>query len=107
MKDNAIIVFCTVPSTEIADIIASKLVKNKLAACCNILPGMKSVYRWKGKIESSNEVLLLIKSTENNFKRLESEVRILHPYEVPEIISVTVQNGLPEYVEWIKQNTIR
>ncbi len=107
MKDNAIIVFCTVPSTEIADIIASKLVKNKLAACCNILPGMKSVYRWKGKIESSNEVLLLIKSTENNFKRLESEVRILHPYEVPEIISVTIQNGLPEYVEWINQNTIR
>ncbi|MGD9488792.1 MAG: divalent-cation tolerance protein CutA [Calditrichaceae bacterium] len=107
MKDNAIIVFCTVPSTEIADIIASKLVENKLAACCNILPGMKSVYRWKEKIESSKEVLLLIKSTENNFKRLESEVRILHPYEVPEIISVTVQNGLPEYVEWIKQNTIR
>ncbi|MGD9899403.1 MAG: divalent-cation tolerance protein CutA [Calditrichaceae bacterium] len=107
MKDNAIIVFCTVPSPEIADIIASKIVVNKLAACCNILPGIKSIYRWKGKIESSNELLLLIKSTENNFKRLESEISILHPYEVPEIISVPVQNGLSDYVEWIKQNTIR
>ena len=102
--DTYIIVFCTTPSAEISNRIAEECIQSKIAACCNILSGITSVYQWKGQIEKSEEQLLMIKSTEDNFEALENTIIKLHPYKLPEIISVKINNGSQEYLNWIKQN---
>jgi len=105
MQKKSIIVYCTVPSPESAEQIAVKLIQHKIAACCNIIPGLTSIYSWEGKIEKDSELLLMIKSTEENYKKIENEIINLHPYEVPEIISLEVNEGSREYLNWIHQNT--
>jgi len=79
------------------------LVERGLAACVNILPGVESVYRWQGKIERDDEILLLIKSDTAHFSALEDTISNLHPYEVPEILAVPVEAGHQPYLEWIDQ----
>ncbi len=74
-----------------------------MAACVNILPGIRSVYRWQGKLESAQEILLLIKSHSQAYPALEQLIQRLHPYELPEIIAVPVENGLPAYLDWISE----
>lgn len=81
--------------------IASMLIKNKLAACINIIPGITSVYEWQGKIETNQEHLLIIKSRQCQYTPIESAIIELHPYELPEIIAVPIDQGLPEYLQWI------
>lgn len=105
MQKKSIIVYCTVPSPESAEQIAVKLIQHKIAACCNIIPGLTSIYSWEGKIEKDSELLLMIKSTEENYKKIENEIINLHPYEVPEIISLEINEGSREYLNWIHQNT--
>ncbi len=104
--DTYIIVICTSPSAKISIQIAEECIKKRIAACCNIVPGITSVYEWQGKIEKSDEQLLILKSTEENFKALENTINSLHPYDVPEIISLKISNGNEPYLKWIKQ-TIR
>jgi periplasmic divalent cation tolerance protein len=85
--------------------IANSVVRKRLAACVNILPGrVRSIYRWKGKIESSREVLILIKTTAARLRELEREVKRLHSYEVPEFIAVPIAAGSREYLDWIAEN---
>ena len=105
MQKKSIIVYCTVPSPELAEQIAVKLIQHKIAACCNIIPGLTSIYSWEGKIEKDSELLLMIKSTEENYKKIENEIINLHSYEVPEIISLEINEGSREYLNWIHQNT--
>jgi len=95
------IVLCTVPDEDTAENIATTLVNEKLAACVNIVPGITSVYRWKGGIERDRELLLLIKSGQGVYPDLEDRIRALHPYELPEVIAVPIGSGLPEYLDWI------
>ncbi len=76
-----------------------------MAACVNQIPGITSIYEWEGKIEENNEVLLLIKSTEERFDSIKRLVLDQHPYELPELIAVPVTRGLPDYLDWIKQCT--
>ncbi len=95
------IVFCTVPDPETGQRIAERLVEYRLAACVNLLPGLKSVYRWKGELCTDTEILLMIKSGTADYADLEAAIRELHPYELPEIIAVPLSNGLPEYLEWV------
>jgi len=102
---DACLVFCTVPDTDSAGRIAGSLVEERLAACVNIVPGLVSVYRWEGAVQRDNEVLLLIKTTPGVYDRLEARIRALHPYELPEIISVPIQTGQADYIQWIK-NTL-
>jgi len=78
------------------------LVSKNLAACVNILPGVTSIYEWKGQIESSQEHLLLIKSSKENYNLIETMLFKHHPYEIPEIIAVPIEIGLPEYFDWIR-----
>ncbi len=85
----------------VAEKIATALVEQRLAACVNIVPNLTSVYRWQGKIEKDNEILLLIKTTQQHYPSLETAIRQLHPYELPEILAVTVKEGLPDYLDWI------
>jgi periplasmic divalent cation tolerance protein len=95
------LILCTCPDRDTADKIARQLVTGQLAACVNILPGILSVYTWQGQVESAQEHLLLIKSSKDRYQALEAAIRDNHPYDVPEIIAVPVEAGLPEYLHWI------
>ncbi|XP_022700879.1 divalent-cation tolerance protein CutA-like isoform X1 [Varroa jacobsoni] len=83
----------------------SGLVENRLAACVNIIPGLTSIYRWKGTIEKDNEVLLMIKSPSASLANLTTFVKSLHPYEVCEIISLPIQQGNPDYLQFLMDAT--
>ena len=96
------IVLTTCPDEESAQTIARALVEQRLAACVNILPAVQSVYLWKGKIQQDQERLLIIKSTEQQYSKIEQGIRKLHPYELPEIIAVSITNGLNEYLKWLE-----
>jgi periplasmic divalent cation tolerance protein len=98
-----LLVYCTCPDRIVAGKLAAALVERGLAACVNILPGVESVYRWQGKIERDDEILLLIKSDTAHFSALEDTISNLHPYEVPEILAVPVEAGHQPYLEWIDQ----
>lgn len=101
MKNNPIIVLCTTPDYDCAKKIAQILVEKKLAACCNIIPGLTSVYSWKNKIQEDIESLLLIKSAKQKFELLKEEILLVHPYDLPEIISLDVSEGHKKYLEWV------
>jgi periplasmic divalent cation tolerance protein len=95
------IILCTCPDKNTAENIARLLVKDKLAACVNILPGITSIYTWRKQIESAEEHLLLIKANKSIYQAIEAAIIKQHPYELPEIIAVPIENGLPEYLHWI------
>lgn len=101
MNTDHVIILCTCPDRETALKLAEAVVDRELAACANIVPGLASVYRWKGRRETAEESLLLIKTRLAAYPELEKAVRALHPYELPEIIAVPIERGLPEYLAWI------
>lgn len=99
------IVLNTCPDAETAQRIATTLVEQQLAACVNIIADIKSVYRWHGKVASNSEYLLVIKSNSDCYTELEQAIQTLHPYELPEVVAVTINAGLPAYLDWINNNT--
>ncbi|MBF0155076.1 MAG: divalent-cation tolerance protein CutA [Magnetococcales bacterium] len=101
----ASIVYCTVPDGALADALSGTLVQEGLAACVHVFPVGKSVYVWEGKLERSTEHLLMIKSRQALYPRLQARLRELHPYQVPEILAVPVTAGLPEYLTWLARAT--
>lgn len=104
MSKNFIMVMVMCASKKEAQRIASKLLKKKLIACANIMDGVESKFWWKGKIDSASETLLMMKTSRVNFKKVETEVRRLHGYEVSEIIAVPIVMGSREYLKWIKDS---
>ncbi|MEO0313853.1 MAG: hypothetical protein RI928_309 [Pseudomonadota bacterium] len=103
--EQIFIVMTHMPDAESAEVLAGALVETRLAACVNLSPTVKSVYRWQGKIERANEVTLTIKTTQGHYTALEAAIRAAHPYEVPEIIALPVVAGLPSYLQWIVAET--
>jgi len=99
------LVLCNCPDGQTAEAIAHRLVQDQLAACVNILPEVKSIYRWQDKIENALEHTLLIKTTAATYPLLQTVITELHPYEVPEIIAIPITQGLPAYLDWIHENT--
>jgi periplasmic divalent cation tolerance protein len=97
------LVLSTCPMGEPAESLARFLVEHHLAACVNIMPGLSSIYPWEGKIENGTEALLLIKTERAAYQRLETELRERHPYQLPEIIAFDIEQGLPDYLNWISQ----
>ncbi len=95
------IILCTCPDKDSAEQLAHLLVNEQLCACVNILPGISSIYWWQGQVTSAQEYLLLIKAHKDQYQPIESRLKAQHPYEVPEIIAVSIENGLPEYLNWI------
>jgi periplasmic divalent cation tolerance protein len=98
------IVLSTAGSEEEAQKIARHLVEHRLAACVNIVPQIESIYRWQGKVESSQEWLLLIKTTAERFPAVRDALRELHSYELPECIAISVEDGSADYLQWIEDS---
>lgn len=101
---DKIVALITAPSEEEAVKIASALVNEKLAACVNIVPGLRSIYRWEGKICDDREVLLVAKTKQTVFEKLKDRVRSLHPYTTPEIIAIPVTAGFEDYLKWVDES---
>jgi periplasmic divalent cation tolerance protein len=96
---------CTCPDLASAQRVAEALVDERLAACVQVLPGVRSTYRWHGNVERADEVLLLIKTTSERLETLAERVRALHPYELPELLAVEAAGGLPDYLDWVAAQT--
>jgi len=99
------VIFCTVPHKEVGLDIANTLVSKQLAACVNIVPGLTSIYTWKDELCNDQELLLIIKTKNNLFANVEEVIKKIHPYEVPEIISLPVISGSYDYLQWIETVT--
>lgn len=95
----------TAPDSDVADAIARALVEDRLAACVQQLPAMTSTYRWEGRVERSTEILLLAKARAEAFDEVCAKVTSLHPYEVPEILAVPIDQGLDAYRDWVAEET--
>jgi periplasmic divalent cation tolerance protein len=101
MASDAMVILVTAPSADQAAVIARTLVEEGLAACGNVLPQLRSIYRWEGKVQDEPEALLILKSTRARFEALRARVVALHPYECPEVIALPVEEGHPPYLAWI------
>ena len=100
-----VVVFMTAPDADVAGRIASTLVDERLVACVNILPGLRSLYRWEGKLCDEGEVLCLMKTRLDLFPALRDRIAALHPYQVPEIIALPLAAGSAPYLDWVCQST--
>ena len=94
-------IFITTPNKKVSEIIIEQLLDDKLVSCVNVIPAVKSVYWWKGKICKSKEQLLIFKSIKSKFKKIVKILKKNHPYEVPEIVSFDISDGNAEYLKWI------
>ncbi|MCE2503538.1 MAG: divalent-cation tolerance protein CutA [Chlorobi bacterium] len=99
---SALVLYTTFSDTETASRIAQVLVEEGLAACCNILPQITSIYQWEGEVQKESEVLVLIKTTRYRYRALQDRLIELHPYDVPEVLALPVQYGSRAYLDWIE-----
>lgn len=100
---ETVVVLVTAPSAEKAAEIARTVVEEKLAACGNVIPGIRSIYAWEGKVHDEPEALLVLKAPRKRFQDLCDRVVALHPYEVPEVIGLAIEGGNERYIDWIIQ----
>lgn len=100
-----LVVITNLPDQDSANRVAQALIAGRLAACVNMLAPCTSVYRWQGKIETAQEIPLLIKTLASHYGKVEALIRQYHPYELPEIIAVPISAGLPQYLDWVAAET--
>ena len=101
MAEAVIVILTNAPDGATASKMVAHLLENKLAACVNQLPPVQSTYLWQGKVETAAEVPLIIKTTQARYAAAEAAIRVLHPYEVPEIVALPVVAGFPAYLDWV------
>ncbi len=106
-RNNVVVIFVTAPDGRVANRIARTLVQERLAACVNILPGLRSHYWWDGELQESAELLMLVKARKTDVQAVANRVRELHPYKVPEVVAADIIGGLPSYIDWIQAETER
>lgn len=104
---SALLVLTNVPDRPAAERLADALIEKRVAACVNILAPCRSVFRWQGTVQHDEEHPVLIKTTREAYAALEAEIRAHHPYELPEIIALPVERGLPAYLDWLAEETAR
>jgi periplasmic divalent cation tolerance protein len=102
---DALLVFTTLPTADKAAEVAKLLVEERLAACANLMPAIRSIYHWQGKLHDENEVLVLLKTRAEHLERLKLRILELHPYELPEVLAVPVEAGYQPYLEWLAGET--
>lgn len=100
-----IVIFVTAKDGAQANKIAEKLVAEKLVACANIVPGVQSIFRWEGKVDRAQEVLLILKSRRRHFPAIVKSVQALHSYDVPEVIALPIIEGNKDYLNWLTKST--
>jgi periplasmic divalent cation tolerance protein len=100
--ERVLVIMVTVANRKDAARIGQEMVHMKLAACANVIPGIQSIYRWKGKVVKAQEALLILKTTKPRYHALEKAIKTIHAYEVPEIIALPVTEGLETYVGWVR-----
>jgi len=103
--NTVILILCSVPSKSLGEKIATHLVERHFAACVNIIPKITSIYRWNNKVENSEELLLLIKSSMERLADISEYIRSVHPYDLPEILAIPSSGGSMEYLDWIIHET--
>jgi periplasmic divalent cation tolerance protein len=101
MPSEPLVVLVTTPTPELAAKLARTLVEERLAACGNIVPGLRSIYRWEGKVHDEPEALLVLKTEAARFEALRARVVTLHPYQVPDIVALRIAEGHPPYLAWL------
>lgn len=104
MAEEVLLAISTFPDAELARSVSRQLVEQKLAACANIGSTVQSIYHWQSKIEEGTETIVFFKTTRDRFHEFARVLQSLHPYEVPEIVAVRVEEGLPAYLEWVESN---
>ena len=104
-EDQLVVILCTVPDEATAEKLAKGLVEERLAACVNAIPGVKSFYRWQGKIESDTEIQLVIKTRSEHFDKLAARISENHPYDVPEIVAIPTERVSEAYLAWAVDQT--
>ncbi|MCP1338765.1 divalent-cation tolerance protein CutA [Idiomarina sp. M1R2S28] len=104
MTQQPQLILCTTDSSDSAKQLARSLLEKKLVACVNIVPNMTSIYSWQGELHEDQEWLLLIKSTAERFSDIKSAISAIHPYDSPELISINIEDGLPDYLTWIQDS---
>lgn len=102
---EALLVITNLPDAESARALAVQLVEQRVAACVNIMSPCHSIFRWEGKVDEAEEVPLLIKTSASRYAALEEAIRAYHPYELPEIVAVRIDRGLPDYLAWVAAST--
>jgi periplasmic divalent cation tolerance protein len=102
---SALVVITSLPDRAAAEKLADALIAQRVAACVNILAPCRSVYRWKDAVQHDEEHPVLIKTTRERYAALEAAIRALHPYELPEIVAVPIERGLPAYLDWVAAET--
>ena len=105
--DDIVVLLCTAPDSHAAAAIAHKLVDSRCAACVNIAPGLRSIYRWEDKVCDEPEVLMLIKVRRDQAAQVAETIRAEHPYDNPEVIALPLAGGLDAYVGWVREMTAR
>jgi periplasmic divalent cation tolerance protein len=106
-RNSVVVIFVTAPDEKVAESIARTLVQERLVACANIVPGLRSHYWWDGEVQEASELLMLLKARKSDVQAVAKRVQELHPYEVPEVVALDILGGLPAYVEWIRAETDR
>ncbi len=102
MTDEVRVVLMTAPDLEVARELGRRLVEERLAACANIVPGLRSIFRWKGEVRDESEVLLVLKTTRSVVGALVERAASLHPYDVPEVLALPVVEGYRPYLDWVR-----
>ena len=101
---DTLVVLVTAPGAEEAARLARTLVEEKLVACGNVVPGVRSIYRWEGKVCDEQEALLVLKAPARRFPELRDRILALHPYQVPEVVALRIEDGSEKYIDWIVQS---
>lgn len=101
-----VVVLVTTATTEEAETIAKAVVGERLAACANLVPGIRSIFFWEGRLQDESETLLILKSREDRFPELEARVRSLHSYTVPEIVALPLATGYRPYLDWLTETVL-
>ena len=102
---DALLVLCTCPDEAVARDLARRVVEARLAACVNILPSVRSIYTWQGEIADDAEALMLVKTRDECFERLQQTIVDAHPYDVPEVVGIDIERGFEPYLSWITDTT--
>lgn len=106
MAEEVLLIVTTWPEADAARAASRTLVEEKLIACANILPGVESIYRWQGKVETSAEVMVLMKTSIGRYSEVEARIHALHSYELPEIVAFRASEGLPAYLRWVEESVL-